>query len=94
MRVRWLIVVFALGMLIAYIEHNLIAAYITIFGTMILISLRRIQGEIGHFKGPVNLIGSEAQMALQLVTEIYRTVTPKIQLSKMFAGDRHDGKER
>ena len=47
------------GLVVAYVERNLIAAYMTVFASMILISLRRIEGEIGHFNAPVTVIGTE-----------------------------------
>ena len=81
------------GLVVAYVERNLIAAYITVFASMILISLRRIEGEIGHFKAPVTVIGTETQMAVQLIAQTYRMFAPKIQPSKMFAGDRLDEKK-
>ena len=94
MKVRWTICAFVFGVVVAYVERNLIAAYITVFASMILISLRRIEGEIGHFKSPVTVIGSETQMALQLIAQTYRMVAPRIQPSKMFAGDRLDEKQK
>ena len=82
------------GLVVAYVERNLIAAYITVFASMILISLRRIEGEIGHFNTPVTVIGTETQMALQLIAQTYIMAAPRIQPSKMFAGDRLDEKQK
>ena len=89
MRARWIILVAALGIFVAYLEHNLIAGYITVFGSMILLSLRRIEGEIGHFKEPMNYTASETRAMLHLITEIYGAVTSKTAPgSKLFVGDQ------
>ena len=94
MQVRWTICAFVFGLVVAYVERNMIVAYITVFASMILISLRRIEGEIGHFKAPVTVIGNETQMALQLIAQIFRMASPSIQPSEMFAGDRLDEKQK
>jgi hypothetical protein len=94
MQIRFTISAFAFGLVVAYVEDNLLAAYITVFATMILISLRRIQGEIQHFRAPMNVIGTETQIALQIVSQVYRMVAPTIQPSEMFAGDRLDEKQK
>jgi hypothetical protein len=94
MRIPSIISAFAIGLIAAYLEGNLIAAYITVFATMILISLRRIQGEIEHYRGPMSVIGTETQIALQMISQVYRMVAPTIQPSEMFAGDRlHEKQE-
>ena len=82
------------GVVVAYVERNLIAAYMTVFASMILISLRRIEGEIGHFNTPATVIGTETQIALQLIAQTYRMAAPRIQPSKMFAGDQLDEKQK
>ncbi|MDB5609708.1 MAG: hypothetical protein JWP25_6608 [Bradyrhizobium sp.] len=42
MRIRWIIVAGAIGLLIAWHFENLVAAYVAVFGCLILLGLRSI----------------------------------------------------
>jgi hypothetical protein len=89
MRIRWILMAFAVGIVVAGIERNLLAAFITVFGTLILISLRqalwqileaiRIQGN-----SPVNRLDMWPDVARS--NRNYGARTPKSS-GKMFAGD-------
>lgn len=46
MRVRWILVALAIGIYFAWRSDNLMAAYFTSFGCMILYALRKIEGRL------------------------------------------------
>lgn len=55
MRVRWILVALAIGMYFAWRSDNLMAAYLTALGCMVLYSLRRIEGRMIRSQQPESL---------------------------------------
>jgi hypothetical protein len=46
MRVRWILLAGVIGFLIAWRYENLVALYVTAFGCLILLGLRRISSQL------------------------------------------------
>lgn len=54
MRARWIILAGSIGLLIAWRHENLVALYVTAFGCLILLGLRRINTKLDELRAGKN----------------------------------------